>query len=51
MLGSKGGTSVIIVEHIGREGSLQLIPVDVLDYLPFGLFFLFFFGCFVGART
>lgn len=51
MLGSERGASMIIVQHIGRERSLQLIPVGVLDNLPFGLFFLFFFACFRGAGT
>ena len=39
------GSSVIVVEHIGGEGPLELISVGVLDHLLFGFLLLLFLGC------
>ena len=44
MFGPKSWASVIIVEHVGREGSFELIPVGVLHHFLFCLLFLLFFG-------
>ena len=44
MFGPKSWASVIIVEHVGWEGSLELIPVGVLHHFLFCLLFLLFFG-------
>ena len=50
MFGPKSWASVIIVEHVGREGSFEFIPVGVLHHFLFSLLFLLFFGlCFARA--
>ena len=36
--------TVIIVEHIGGEGSFNFVAVSVFDYLSFGLLLLSFLG-------
>jgi hypothetical protein len=43
---------MVIVEHVGREGPLELISVDVLDNFLFRLLFLFLpSGAFGGAAA
>ena len=44
MFGPKSWASVIIVEHVRREGSFKFIPVGVLHHFLFSLLFLLFFG-------
>ena len=44
VLSSECGPSVIIVEHVGGEWSLKLVPVGVFDHLLFRLFLLLFLG-------
>ena len=42
MFSSERGSPMIIVEHIGGERSLKLVPVGILDHFLFGLFLLLF---------
>jgi len=44
VLSSECRPSVIVIEHVGGEGSLELVPVGILDHLLFRLFLLFFLG-------
>ena len=50
VLSSECGPSVIIVEHVGGEWSLKLVPVGVFHHLLFRLLLLLFLRlCFVWA--
>lgn len=50
MLLAEGGAPVIIVKHVGGEGSLELISIGVLHHLLFGLLLLLLLGeAFCGA--
>ena len=42
MLSSESRSSVIIVEHVGGEWPLKLVPVGVFDHFLFGLLLLLF---------
>ena len=44
VLSSECRPSVIVIEHVGGEGSLELVPVGILDHLLFGLLLLLFLG-------
>ena len=51
VLEAEGRASVVIVEHVGGEGSLELISLSVLDNLLFGLLFLFLLSAFAWAAV
>lgn len=52
MLRAQGWSAVVIVEHVGREGALNLISVRVSHHLLFRPFFLLLLGgAFGGTGT
>jgi len=46
VLGAQHGSTVVVVEHVSRQGSLEVIAISVLQGLAFllVLFVLFRFG-------
>ena len=51
VLSSESRASVIIVEHVGGEGSLEFVPVGILDHFFLGLFLLLLLGLAFGRAA
>ena len=49
MLGAEDGATVVVVEHVGGEGTLEVIPILVLEGLP--LFLLLVLSGLGGLRV